>query len=130
MSIPRGHRHRYPAHAGAAGQGEMLQPARLHFDLMDMRLFLRIAEASSVTRGAAVANISVAAASMRIKSLERALSTQLLTRTKRGMTLTAAGRILEKHARGILASVNDLYHDLQEHSGQVAGHIRMFINPT
>lgn len=107
----------------------MIQPARLHFDLVDVKLFVKVAEARSVTRGAAETNISVAAASMRIKSLERALSAQLFNRTKRGVSLTAAGKVFEKHARNILLQINNLYDDLGEYSEEVAGHIRVHTNP-
>jgi DNA-binding transcriptional LysR family regulator len=107
----------------------MRQPARLHFDFVDMKLFVKVAEARSVTRGAADTNISVAAASMRIKSLERALGAQLFNRTKRGMNLTQAGRVFEQHARNVLQQIDRLYDDLQVYSHEMAGHIRMLANP-
>ena len=107
----------------------MRQPHRLHFDLVDMKLFAKIADAKSVTRGAADTNISVAAASMRIKSLERALGAQLFNRTKRGMSLTQAGRVFEQHANTVLQQIDQLYGDLQVYSDEMAGHIRMMANP-
>lgn len=42
----------------------------MHFDLVDLRLFIHIAESPSMTQGARKAFISPAAASARIKSLE------------------------------------------------------------
>ena len=108
----------------------MHQPARLHFDLFDLMLFIRVAEARSLTQGAAEANISVAAASMRIKNLERALGAQILNRTKRGVNLTDSGRILETHAREVLRRIDQLYGDLREFSQDMAGHVRILSNPT
>jgi len=107
----------------------MLQPARLRFDLVDMKLFIKIADAKSVTRGAADTNISVAAASMRIKSLERALAVQLFNRTKRGVSLTQAGEVFVGHARNVLEQITRLYDDLQVYSHDISGHIRVLANP-
>jgi DNA-binding transcriptional LysR family regulator len=108
----------------------MHQPARLHFDLFDLMLFIKVAEARSLTQGAVEANISVAAASMRIKNLERALGAQILNRTKRGVSLTDSGRILETHAREVLQRIDQLYGDLRQFSGEMSGHVRVLSNPT
>ena len=109
---------------------DMHQPARLHFDLFDMMLFIQVAAAKSLTQGAQEANISVAAASMRIKNLERVLGVQLLNRTKRGVSLTAPGKILDAHAREVLKHVDQLYCDLREFSLEMAGQVRVLSNPT
>ena len=44
-----------------------------HFDLPDIRLFVNIAEANSLTRGAERSHMSLPAASIRIKNLEEGL---------------------------------------------------------
>jgi molybdenum-dependent DNA-binding transcriptional regulator ModE len=49
-----------------------------HFDLVDLRLFVKVAEEGSLTKGAQKSFLSLAAASLRIKNLEEALGTQLL----------------------------------------------------
>lgn len=108
----------------------MHKPARLHFDLFDLMLFIRVAHARSLTQGASEANISVAAASMRIKNLERALGAQIFNRTQRGVSLTESGRILEAHAREVLRHIDQLYCDLGEFSQEMAGHVRVLSNPT
>jgi DNA-binding transcriptional LysR family regulator len=67
---------------------------------------------------------------MRIKNLERALGAQILNRTKRGVTLTDAGRILATHAREVLRHIDQLHGDLQELSQDMSGHVRLLSNPT
>jgi DNA-binding transcriptional LysR family regulator len=42
----------------------------MHFDLVDLRLMVHIADANSMTRGAELSFISLPAASTRIKNLE------------------------------------------------------------
>ena len=44
----------------------------LHFDLVDLRLLVRIAEAESLTGGAAAMHLSLPAASARVKHLAKA----------------------------------------------------------
>jgi DNA-binding transcriptional LysR family regulator len=43
---------------------------KMHFDLVDLRLFVNVAEANSITGGAERSCISLPAASGRIKHLE------------------------------------------------------------
>ena len=50
----------------------------MHFDIPDLRLFIHVAEANSLTGGARRVSLSTAAASMRIKSLEGQLGSQIL----------------------------------------------------
>ena len=62
-----------------------------HFDFADLRLFIRIAEENSLTRGAERVHMSLPAASTRIKNLEEALGAKLLYRASNGVTLTPPG---------------------------------------
>jgi len=50
------------------------------FDLIDLRLFVHVAEAGSITHGAVRANMTLASASERISAMEDALSALLLER--------------------------------------------------
>ncbi|HEY5828464.1 MAG TPA: LysR family transcriptional regulator, partial [Hyphomicrobiaceae bacterium] len=45
----------------------------MRFDLTDLRLFVHVAEAGSITHGAARANMTLASASERIRAMEDAL---------------------------------------------------------
>jgi len=72
-----------------------------HFDITDFRLFINIAETSSLTRGAERSFLSVPATSNRIKNLEDNLGMRLLERSPQGVTLTNAGKTYLQHARVI-----------------------------
>src|SRR5690625_912645 len=103
---------------------------RLFFDLIDLRLFVNIAEASSLTRGAERSCTSLAAASMRIKNLEDALGTKLLGRASGGVTLPPAGEAMLRNALVILQQTQRLHGDLLEYSEGIKGRIRLFANTT
>lgn len=57
----------------------------MHFDIPDLRMFIHVAEAASMTAGARRANISTAAASTRIKTLEGRLNTDFFTGIARAL---------------------------------------------
>ncbi len=102
----------------------------VHFDFVDLRLFVNMAELNNLTQGARASALSLAAASTRIKNLENALGAQLLYRTPRGVSVTPAGDTLLHHARMVLSQVQHLGADLREFSKGVKGHVRVFANTT
>jgi DNA-binding transcriptional LysR family regulator len=102
----------------------------MHLDLTDLRLFIHIAEAPSLTQGAKRAFISPAAASVRIKALEAQLNCHLLYRDSRGVELTDAGQRLLKHARLIMRQIGYLKTEFAEYGADSSGHIRIFANTT
>lgn len=102
----------------------------MHFDLTDLRLFVQIAEASSLTKGARRVFLSAPAASGRIKALEEQLGAQLLYRDNRGVTLTGAGENLLRHARVILRQIEHLKDEFGARGAGSSGHIRIFANTT
>lgn len=109
---------------------ETEETEEMHFDLVDMRLMVRIAEANSITKGAEAAHSSLAAASTRIKHLEESIGAKLLYRTSQGVTLTAPGQAFVHHARQVLSQIEHLRGDLQEYTTGVKGHLRIFANTT
>ena len=100
----------------------------MRFDLVDLRLFLRVAETSSITHGAAKANMSLPAASERLRGMELELGAALLERGRRGVKLTAAGRVLVHHAQLVLQQIEHMRSELSEFSGGTKGHIRLMAN--
>ncbi|MFL9996596.1 LysR substrate-binding domain-containing protein [Paraburkholderia sediminicola] len=102
----------------------------MHFDLVDLKLFIHIAEASSLTRGAERAHLSLPAASTRIKNLEEQVGVKLMSRTSQGVTLTPPGETLLMHARRVFQQLEKLTGDLQEYAAGVKGHVRVFANTT
>jgi DNA-binding transcriptional LysR family regulator len=100
----------------------------MRFDLVDLQLFIAIAEARSITGGADRAHLALASASARIKGLEAALGTALLKRGRRGIELTAAGESLLDHARIILHNVEAMRGDLAAYAGGMKAAIRLLTN--
>ena len=81
----------------------------MHFDLSDLRLFVRTADEGNMTRAAAQQHLSLAAASTRIKSLEAQSGQTLLYREARGVRLTPPGEAFLHHARGVLRQVRPAF---------------------
>lgn len=102
----------------------------MHFDLVDLRLFIQIAESPSMTQGARKAFMSPAAASARIKSLEESLASRLLYRDSRGVELTPAGKLFLHHARVIMRQVDYMKNEFTEYGAEASGHIKIFANTT
>jgi DNA-binding transcriptional LysR family regulator len=105
----------------------MANPA-MRFDLIDLSLFRHVAEAGSITHGAARAHLALAAASTRIRNMELALGAPLLIRTRHGATPTQAGRTLLQHARVMLAQAERLREDLGAYAGGLSGQVRVLSN--
>jgi DNA-binding transcriptional LysR family regulator len=100
----------------------------MRFDLTDLRLFCDVADAGSITAGAARSALALAAASTRIRGMEAALGAALLVRSRQGVTPTEAGRTLLKHARAMLAQSAQLREDLSAFAGGVSGEVRLLAN--
>src|SRR3954451_13780533 len=100
----------------------------MRFDLVDLQLFIAIAEVRSITGGADRAHLALASASARIKVLESALGVSLLKRGRRGIELTAAGESLLDHARIVIHNVEAMRGDLAEFARGVKATVRLLAN--
>lgn len=100
----------------------------MRFDLADLRLFVHVAEARSITGGAERAGLALASASARIAGMEEVLGTALLVRGQRGVALSAAGECLLAHAREITAGVERMRGDLGSYARGLAGNVRLVAN--
>lgn len=107
-----------------------MAPPALQFDLTDLRLFALTAEERNLTRAAARQNLSLAAASARIKALETQSGLPLFLREARGVRLTPAGEAFLHHTRGVLRQAEQLHADLREYGDGLGGHVRVFANTT
>jgi DNA-binding transcriptional LysR family regulator len=76
-------------------------------DLDDLRAFLAVATAGSISRGAVRLHRTQPAVSERITRLERHLGTTLFTRTRRGIALTPGGHRLLPYAERCLALIEE-----------------------
>lgn len=100
----------------------------MRFDLTDLRLFCEVADAGSITAGAEKCAVALAAASTRIRKMEADLGAPLLIRSRLGVTPTPAGRMLLKHARGLLGQAARMREDLSAFSGGMTGEVRLLAN--
>ncbi len=98
------------------------------FDLVDLRLFLHVAEAASITGGAARAGMALASASERIRAMEAALGASLLDRQRRGVALTPAGSALARHAGIVAQQLERMRGELTEYATGLRGHVRLLSN--
>lgn len=97
-------------------------------DPTSLRLFVAICEEGSIARASVREGMAAAAVSKRIADMEHALATPLLSRRARGVSPTAAGEILLRHARHLMHSVEVLQADLSEFSTGVRGLVRVLAN--
>jgi len=100
----------------------------MQLELVDLRLFLQIAEAGSITHGARRARLALAAASTRIRNLEFLVGVPLLSQERRGVHLTPAGHTLAYYARGVFQQIERLRDEFGEYTSGLKGHVRLFSN--
>lgn len=80
-------------------------------DLRQLRYFIGIVQAGSVSRAADQLHVAQSAISYHLGALESELGRELVTRGPRGILLTEAGTILYRHAESILRHVELAKHD-------------------
>ncbi len=100
----------------------------MRMDIADMKLFTCIADAGSITRGARQANLALASASERLKNMEEDVGVTLVVRHARGVSLTEAGEVLDRHARQILSQHQRLNAELKAFATGVRGKITLYAN--
>ena len=100
----------------------------MRFDLVDLQLFIAVADQRSITRGAERSNLALASASARIKGLEDAFGVALLKRGRRGVELTAAGENLLDHARLVIHQVDAMRGDLAGFASGVRASVHFLAN--
>jgi DNA-binding transcriptional LysR family regulator len=100
----------------------------MRFDLVDLRLALNVAEAHSITHGAARSGMTLASASERIRAMEKSLGVALFERKRRGVDLTPAGAALVEHARLVTQQLERMRGDLSRHATGMRSRVRLFSN--
>mgnify|MGYP006196359093 CR=1 FL=1 len=99
-----------------------------HYDLIDLRVFIAVAEEGNVSRGAERCHLAPSTASLRLKGLEVAIGVPLLQRQARGVTLAPAGRVMLDHARRCVAQLEQMHADLLPFTQGLTGHLTFFAN--
>ncbi|MGJ8629325.1 MAG: LysR substrate-binding domain-containing protein [Sulfitobacter sp.] len=99
----------------------------MNIELVDLKLFVNVAECGNLTRGAEKSYLSPPSASARMKSLELEVGQKLFNRGNKGVTLTRFGELFLRQARLVLRQVDFLKDEI---SNAVDGHIRVYANTT
>ncbi|MEH3121640.1 MAG: LysR family transcriptional regulator [Sphingomonas phyllosphaerae] len=100
----------------------------MRFDLTDLRLFLAVVDAGSITHGAADVGLSLPAASERLRDMEATGEVTLLNRGRRGIAPTEAGEMLAHHARTILHHMAQMRGDIGQYAKGLRASVRIFAN--
>lgn len=90
-----------------------------------MENFVAVVDAGSITAAADRLELTVAAVSKRLKTLESELGTRLLTRNTRQLALTEAGHYYYQHCREILEEVARVDQQLLAMQGTLSGVLRI-----
>ncbi|MEM7466190.1 MAG: LysR family transcriptional regulator [Pseudomonadota bacterium] len=91
----------------------------------EMRNFVRVVEAGSITRAADTSHIAKSAISRRLTELEQRLNVQLINRTTRRMTLTDAGRRFYDECQRLLGDLEEVEGALNASETKLSGRIRL-----
>ncbi|MEV6794486.1 LysR family transcriptional regulator [Streptomyces sp. NPDC051320] len=94
----------------------MIDPRRL-------RILRAVADHRTVTAAAAALYLTPSAVSQQLAALEQETGHSLLTRSGRGVRLTAAGEILLTHAHAVLAQLERAESELADYAGGAAGEV-------
>lgn len=126
------HTAEYPAAIFGCSEGSKgarrCKLAGMRFDLTDLRLFLAVVDAGSITHGAAKANLSLPATSERLRDMEKSCGIKLLERGRRGTVPTRAGEALVHHARLIFRQMVQMHGELGEYAKEMRTMVRLLAN--
>ncbi len=100
----------------------------MYYDLPDLRLVAAIADSGSLTRAAGRVHLAPSSASHRLTQLEEALGVPLFARHHRGLTPTAAGESLLRHARQVFAQLEQMHADLAPYASGLNSQVTVFAN--
>lgn len=92
-------------------------------DTRQLKCFLKIVETGSISRAAISLSISQPSLSQQLLRLEDELEVKLFQRGARGVTITEAGRIFEKHARYMLQSSTQVLENLRGLKASARGEV-------
>jgi DNA-binding transcriptional LysR family regulator len=91
----------------------------------DVRLFLAVARADSMTHGAIDAGLDRTTVSRRIAALERDLGAKVFLRTRDGLRVSPAGARLRERAERMAAEARALVAEAADEGGAIVGTVRV-----
>lgn len=99
-------------------------------DTVSLRYFLEVARQRSLSKAAITLGVVQPALTRRIRLLEERLGTPLLTRHRRGVEPTEAGRLLMDRAELILRLTRQAEEETRSHSREPIGQVRFGFPPS
>lgn len=94
------------------------------FTLVQLRYFQTVAELENMTAAAAALNVTQSTLSSAINQLEREMGTRLFTRVpRRGLRLTAAGKLMVGRCRAFLEEADMLYQAVHGEERRLVGEL-------
>lgn len=100
----------------------------MRYELTDLKLFVAIADARSLSGGADAVHLTASSASYRLKNLELAMGVPLFKREARGMELTIEGELVLRHVRGLLAGVARMHGEISSFAVGLKGNVKLLVN--
>ena len=90
-----------------------------------MRVFVKIADAGSLSAAGRQLGVSLTSVSRQLMALEQVLGTTLVERTTRHLSLTEAGRLYYERAKQILEEVAEMERGLTAQKGVASGRLHV-----
>jgi LysR family nitrogen assimilation transcriptional regulator len=99
-------------------------------DIRELRTFVAVARAGSVSRAAEQLRVAQPALSRQLHKLEDALGAMLFLRHGRGVTLTPSGALLLSRAEALIRQFEQLPHEIRAPGDDFTGHVVLGVPPT
>ena len=99
-------------------------------NVKQLRYFLGVLEAESITKAAKQMNVAQPALGLQIRKLEEELKVDLFIRHSRGVTATEAGLRLASHSQVILRQFERAKQDILDYAGKPQGRVSVGMTPT
>lgn len=94
-------------------------------EIRQLTSLVAIADTGSMTKAAQQCHVTQSAISQHIKALEEEVGTNLFDRTKNGLVITDAGRLLIQRARVILKEERECREEISGTLGHLCGELRI-----
>ncbi|WP_374530661.1 LysR family transcriptional regulator [Novosphingobium sp.] len=101
----------------------------MNITFRQIRYFIAVAEARSVSGGSSAVGISQSAVTDAIRTLEQETGVTLFHRHAKGVTLTREGQQFLRHARSIIDAIADMAGGVGREEDQTEGQIRVGVTP-
>lgn len=99
--------------------------ASQRFDWSDMRVFLHVAEAQSLTAAAKTLGLTQPTVTQRVQGLEDRLQARLFVRSAQGVTLTDAGKQILEEARSMERAARNVNRFVHERDNLLEGRVKL-----